>query len=442
MCHAPIVIPEVGGSRGEACAETTRAMEQVAERLVSHNPDVMVVLSPHTPRLRQAFAALAQPVLRGDLGDFGAPQVRVELPIDAGALETLLACAEREGASAAPVELERIDHGAMVPLTFVCRAGWRGPTLLLAFPMRDDPRALAAMGRAIAAAARERGESWAILASGDMSHRLIEGAPAGFHPDAHRFDDAFCERVADNDLAGAVAVDAGLRDVAAEDVVESVDVARAALAEPGEGHRVYSYEGPFGVGYLVAMLHDPPRDGVSEDGGEARGDDDRVMIEMARDAVTAVTLGREYTPPKLTGPLSEPHGVFVTLFSPGRRLRGCIGRMEPLQEDMARELADCAVSAATRDPRFDTVRPDELDSLSYEVSLLAPKEPIDSVDELDPSRYGVVVRAGLRQAVLLPHIDGIDTAEQQLVAVLQKGGIRPNEPFEMWRFAARKITEG
>lgn len=253
MCHAPIVVPEVAGAHAPLCATTTRAMAEAARRLVASRPDVLVIVSPHTARRRDSFGVVNQDRLVGDFTDFRAPGVAVSLPVATAAIEPVRAAAAAIGVATHTLTVPRLDHGALVPLHFAALAGWRGPTLLLSLPWPGSG-AEVAMGEAIAAAAAAAGGRWAFLASGDMSHRLVPGAPAGFHPRARTFDATFAACVAAGDLRAAVAIDPALRELAAEDVVDSVAVAAGAVGFDVTGHEKLAYEGPFGVGYLEAVL--------------------------------------------------------------------------------------------------------------------------------------------------------------------------------------------
>jgi AMMECR1 domain-containing protein len=76
----------------------------------------------------------------------------------------------------------------------------------------------------------------------------------------------------------------------------------------------------------------------------------------------------------------------------------------------------------------------ELDKLEYSVDVLKASEPIGSMDELDPKRYGVIVSAGRRRGLLLPNLEGINTSEEQVAIALKKGGISPDEKYKMERF--------
>ena len=119
-------------------------------------------------------------------------------------------------------------------------------------------------------------------------------------------------------------------------------------------------------------------------------------------------------------------GVFVSLHREGR-LRGCIGTIAPVQENIAMEILENAVSAATDDPRFDPVRAEELGSLEYSVDVLGETEKISSKEELDVIRYGVIVTKGSRRGLLLPRLDGVDSVQQQISIARKKAGIGEDE---------------
>lgn len=165
-----------------------------------------------------------------------------------------------------------------------------------------------------------------------------------------------------------------------------------------------------------------------------------ILPEIAREAIRADRLGQPLVLPPLEAPWHDARAVFVTLREFSGELRGCIGRTEPSFVTLAEEIADCAVSAASRDPRFERVSVGEVDRLRIEVSVLSPPEPVASRAELDPERYGVVVTLGLRRGVLLPHIEGIDSVAAQLHIAAEKAGLRDDEPYTIERFEVRKVA--
>ena len=115
-------------------------------------------------------------------------------------------------------------------------------------------------------------------------------------------------------------------------------------------------------------------------------------------------------------------------------LRGCIGTILPTCECIADEIIQNAISAGTEDPRFYPVTEDELSRIEYSVDVLDVSQPIQSIEELDTKRYGVIVTKGKKRGLLLPNLDGIDTPDKQVSIALQKAGILPGEKYTMERF--------
>lgn len=163
------------------------------------------------------------------------------------------------------------------------------------------------------------------------------------------------------------------------------------------------------------------------------------LVKLAKDAVEAyITRGDIIDPPETLAPeMQGKAGVFVSIHKKGA-LRGCIGTFEPSQKNIAKEIISNAVSSSTRDPRFMSIDPDELNLLDYSVDVLTTPEPIDSEDELDPKKYGVIVEAGYRRGLLLPDLEGVDSVEEQISICRQKGGISSKEPVQLYRFEVKR----
>ncbi|MEN6520387.1 MAG: AmmeMemoRadiSam system protein A [Armatimonadota bacterium] len=162
-------------------------------------------------------------------------------------------------------------------------------------------------------------------------------------------------------------------------------------------------------------------------------------VNLAMKAVTAyVTYGKTITPPPdLPLEFQERAGVFVSFKKYGE-LRGCIGTIEPAHQNIAHEIIKNAINAATRDPRFLAVEPDELSLLTCSVDVLSPPEPIDDVCLLHPAKYGVIVRCGKRRGLLLPNLEGVDTVEEQIDIACRKAMIQPNEHIDLYRFEVKR----
>lgn len=163
----------------------------------------------------------------------------------------------------------------------------------------------------------------------------------------------------------------------------------------------------------------------------------RALVEVARSAVIGAIAGAPAPAPRDEDlqALPEASGAFVTLKRDGQ-LRGCIGTLE-CRRPLAEEIARAAVSAAREDPRFAALRPEELDGLDVEVSILGPLEEIDPRDPaaIDIGRHGLVVEQGHRRGLLLPQVAtewGWDR-EQFLSHTCTKAGL----PADCWQRGAK-----
>jgi len=166
------------------------------------------------------------------------------------------------------------------------------------------------------------------------------------------------------------------------------------------------------------------------------------LVELARKTIeNYIQEKRTIEPPEELGPEMQGRaGTFVSLHDRRGNLRGCIGTIEPQRPTVAQEVIQNAISAATRDPRFPPVQPEELEDLDVKVDVLTEPEPIDSMDQLDPKRYGVIVESGWRRGLLLPDLEGVDTVEYQVDIAMRKAGIRPGEPMQLYRFEVKRYT--
>ena len=444
MPHAPILVPAVGGARGGAAAASCRAMRAVAAAMLSCGPETLVLISPHSPRKPGAFGLWADDCLQGSFVEFGAPQVQVSLPNDSRLANALAIEAQSRAVAVWAIHNYRLDHGALVPLWFLAEAGWTGPTVILSLNYSDDG-GLISLGEAIAAAANGLPRRIALIASGDMSHRLTANAPCGFHPQAHQFDETFIHLVRAGNYREIQNINPELRALAAEDAVDSTLIAAAAVGWDSAGHRVLNYEGPFGVGYGVAILFDEnPKPFRAESIlAPTTKRDGTALPGVARRSVSAALRGSSELAPAATGEyLSAPRGVFVTVLSRSGKLRGCVGTIVPVCADLVAETWRNAPLAALQDNRFPPVAADELADLRFEVSVLHSIEAVAAAAGLDPASYGVIVFAeDGRRGLLLPGIADIETSEEQLQFARLKGGIHPDESVTIQRFQVDHFEE-
>jgi len=171
-----------------------------------------------------------------------------------------------------------------------------------------------------------------------------------------------------------------------------------------------------------------------------RAKNESIYVKLARETIKEyITSGKKLTPPKeiLNELRDKKSGVFVSLKKFGN-LRGCIGTFMPVRDNVCSEIIENAISAATADPRFSPVTVDELDDLNISVDILSSPEEVNDVDQLDPRKYGVIVSSGFKKGLLLPDLEGVDTAEYQIKIAKQKAGIFPGEKIKLLRFEVKR----
>jgi AmmeMemoRadiSam system protein A len=162
------------------------------------------------------------------------------------------------------------------------------------------------------------------------------------------------------------------------------------------------------------------------------------LVRLAKRSVESyVKQGKVIQAKRLTPEMKPKAGVFVSIHK-GGELRGCIGTIEPQRNNVAEEIITNAISSASRDPRFYPVTPDELGDLEYSVDVLTKPRPVKSRKQLDARRYGVIVEAGSRRGLLLPDLQGVDSADYQIDICRQKAGIMPGEPVKLYRFEVER----
>lgn len=439
MPHAPILIPAISGERGRGAEASVRALREAAKTIVRHAPETIVLISPHAPRRSGAFGLWTDESVAGTFEPFGFPRVGVKLPGDRRLTNAIVTECHARNVATWNLRHTPLDHGALVPLWFLVEAGWAGPVVVASLNYPDEG-GLTSFGEAIAAAASAVGRRIAVIASGDMSHCLTEYAPCGFNPRAHLFDEEFIRLLRAGNYRKLPDMNAGLRENAAEDAVDSTIVAVAAAGWNNSGHAVLNYEGPFGVGYGVAILHVASAPAEIQKPVLTAGE---CLPGVARHSVEAALHHQSGPPPPAKSAyLNRAAAVFVTIRHRGGKLRGCIGTIQPATANVVTETWRNARLAALQDSRFEPVTLNELPQLRFEVSVLHPPEEIGSEAELDPKRYGVIVSTeDGRRGLLLPAIEGISTVPEQVLFARRKGRIDPEEPVRLERFEVERFSE-
>ena len=449
--HPPIMVPEVGGESAAEVQGSIDGMAELTKRLIATGAETVVLISPHARLERYAFVAYQGPVLQGNFASFRAPAVRFEAPLDEDLLQAISTAAAEEDYDVVGLESgQYLDHGTAVPLYFLQHNGWIGSVVALGYSFLSNEDHLR-FGSCIGKAINKTGRAAGLIASGDLSHRLKPGAPAGYNPTAYLFDDEVIDALRTNSPERIINIDQELRRNAGECGYRSMLIALGATREQPWACEVIHYEAPFGVGYLVAQLtgsqpasQGSPARGTVEadvaDGSPTAAD----LPQLARAAVeTYVLHGTQMDSSHANADLLHARAAcFVCLKTHDGQLRGCIGTIEPTRENLAEEIIANAINAATRDPRFSPVSAEELSRLRYSVDVLSESEPATLAD-LDPAVYGVIVEneSGSHRGLLLPDLEGVDSAAKQVEIAARKACIPPEAPIRLLRFRVSRFGE-
>ena len=441
--HPPIMVPEVGRDAINEVRASIDGMATLTQRLIAAGTETVILISPHAPLEASAFVAYDGPRLYADFANFRAPSAVVEADLDEPLLLEIARAAAEEELVVVKLKNYDLDHGTAVPLYFLQHNGWHGKVIAFGYSFLSTEDHLR-FGKCIRRAIEKVERPVAFIASGDLSHRLTRDAPAGYNPQAHLFDEEVVDAIDGCATQRIVNMDHEQRRLAGECGYRSMLVAIGVAEGGAQSCEVISYEAPFGVGYMVAQLlagNQQPVEQTDEEDMEAAP---RAIPALARLTVeTFISTGETIEPSEnLPTDLKTRAACFVSLKTRDGELRGCIGTVEPDKDTLAEEIITNAISAATQDPRFAPVRPEELGNLKYSVDVLSAPE-LCRLEDLDPKTFGVIVEVeeGFRRGLLLPNLPGIEDARMQVEIAARKAGIRPDEPVRLFRFRADRYSE-
>lgn len=261
--HPPIIIPEIGKDRRGEVKKTIKSMEELALEVKEKNPDIIITISPHGPVFTDAISILDQEELEGDFSDFACSEVGMNIKTDQEFIKKIKVNAREnniEVITLSTADLEkynypgRLDHGVMVPLYFIKHTGLKVPIIPITMGLLEYEK-LYQFGKVINRTADEIGLDTIIIASGDLSHRLKPGAPAGFNPLGEKFDRELLRLLDEEEYKGILSIDSHLIEKAGECGLRPLIIMLGTLAESKFNSEVKSYEGPFGVGYGVVGFY-------------------------------------------------------------------------------------------------------------------------------------------------------------------------------------------
>ena len=482
MPHPPIARPLVGRGEEQKIQATLDAYRTASRQIAADAPETIVIISPHNVFFRDAFFISPGETYSDSLVRFGASADRVSIPYDAELRDEILRLCDEKGIPT--VSDSRYggepDHGSLIPLLFVNEVYTNYRVVRIA-PSYLSDEMLLEMGSIIERAAAHLGRRMTLIASGDLSHKLLAEGPYGLDENGPVYDERIMRDMGAADFGALLDYPPEFLDRAAECGHRSFCIMAGALDGLRVRPEMLSHEGTFGVGYGIVLYHmEDSADDAGSIGSAATGSGNAGVSAGKQGISGGCDLARKFLdrwfekknaelakaraaedpwvrlaratveryvrdhhvltqaealqavpeinadPAASSAMLGQQAGTFVSIHKEGQ-LRGCIGTIAATKKNILQEIIGNGVSAAARDPRFTPIRPEELPLLEITVDVLGDAEEISGPEELDVKRYGVIVEKGGRRGLLLPNLDGVDTVADQIRIAKQKAGIPEHE---------------
>lgn len=252
--HPPLLIPSIGKENLSDVNMTVEAMNKLAKDIEKLKIETIIIISPHGPvQVNYMSIVSGAKILQGDFMNFGS-DVFMKYSCDSDLGFNIKKAADLRSVPTEILNINTLDHGTMVPLYFLSKHNPHLKILPISFSYLDYAKHYE-FGKAIYKALCNTGKNIAVVASGDLSHRLIPDAPSGYSPEGKKFDELLLKLLENNDISGLLNLDSELIEKAGECGLRSIIILFGVLLELEYKFEKLSYEGPFGVGYLVGKFN-------------------------------------------------------------------------------------------------------------------------------------------------------------------------------------------
>ncbi|MDR0540369.1 MAG: hypothetical protein LBG74_07720 [Spirochaetaceae bacterium] len=259
--HPPLIFPEIGRGEELKIQATIDACRRVGAEIAAGAPDTVVIASPHSVLYASYFHIAPGRAGSGDMARFHAANVKLETAYDTEFVEALCGRADDIGfpAGTGGEQSAALDHAVMIPLRFIfdgyAAAGKKPDFKTVRLSVSGlSLQNHAQYGRMIAETAAALGKKTIFIASGDLSHRLKPDGPYGFAAEGPQFDAAITDSIRRGAPGETLALDRSLCEKAAECGLRPLAIMAGIFDGAPAAGELYSYEGPFGVGYAVGKI--------------------------------------------------------------------------------------------------------------------------------------------------------------------------------------------
>lgn len=458
MPHPPIIIPKIGGGNQFIAFDTLNACKKISNEISSLVPNTIVILSPHGFTPENQISIIDTFFANGDFAEYGAPDLSMEAEIDYKLTKSIINAANENNFPISSLNHQnteiygkdlKLDHGAMVPLYFLNNSNKKYK--IVHITCTDLPKLeLYKFGILLENCIKNSSSNVVIVASGDLSHKLKDNAYYDYNEIGEVFDKQILNILKNSDVVSLFNMNNDIAQAAAQCALNPLYIMFGCCNYIDLKSNFLSYEGPFGIGYAVFSFHKigDKIDGYLSKLEKLHNDcicktitNESIYSKLARNAIKHYILTGNYLENHSDYEnhlLNDEYGVFISLKNDGI-LRGCVGTLEPKYKNLKEEIIHNSVESALYDPRFNPVDISELDMINISIDIICALEHC-SIDDLAPSKYGVLARYGNKEGILLPNIPGIDSSSEQIKLALCKAGIKDNEEYSLFRFETKKFN--
>jgi len=247
--HPPIIIPQIGKENLKKIDSTVKAYGKLASELEKSKAETILIISPHGEVQNGSFTMNLAPNFTCNFEDFGDFSTKKSWPGD-----IVLAYKIREKLeTTAPLQLVStpvIDHGTSIPL-FMLTQNIPKIKIIPLYYSGLDLDAHFKFGQLLKRELLIQNKKIAVIASGDLSHRITENAPAGYSPKGKKFDKKIVKYLSEKKTSELLDIDKNLILEAGECGLRSILIQQGIMDNIKHSPQVLSYEYPFGIGYLT-----------------------------------------------------------------------------------------------------------------------------------------------------------------------------------------------
>ena len=259
--HPPIIVPGIGKPEDlKKANKTILAMDKLADKIAEEKPDIIIIISPHTLIHHDRFAVYGSPKFYGDFEHFGETKTSIRFENNLQLASEIVKKSNIAGINAflfgdPDNDYFELDHGEMVPLYYLTK---KLPEDIQIIPIayshldRAQHYGFGQIIKEVSDSPLFKNKKIALIASGDLSHRLVQNTQAGYSESGHSFDNQLVEFIKYNKVREIVEMDEELVEDSGQCGYKSILILLGALDNIKYTPEVLSYEAPFGVGYLVA----------------------------------------------------------------------------------------------------------------------------------------------------------------------------------------------